>query len=266
MVLVSSTKDPASKNMSNELIEGQGFASTRINFRGKPVYQNGSLLLALIDEEIIRPPNLDAYFNPQAYIFLSKHRAKSGVPSLTAHTTGNFGEAELGGNPRELARTNPDLLKNYMISLSKRREKVAKYQITLEATHHGPTSLQKPVLFVELGSEEKNWEDGEAAKVVTEALLESLTEPKFWDKVGIGFGGTHYPEKFTRLLIDDEVALAAIAPRYALQGIDEMVFGQMLQKSTRTVKYVVLDWKGLGDQKDKIVGLARQFGLETIRV
>jgi len=266
MVLVSSTRDPASKNIANELIEGQDFASTRISFRGRTVYQKGSLLLALIDEEIIRPPDLDAYFNPQAYIFLSKHRAKSGMPSLTSHTTGNFGEAELGGNPRELARTNPDLLKNYLISLSKRRERVPEYQITLEATHHGPTSLQKPLFFVELGSEERNWEDREAARVVVEALLESLNEPRFWEKVGVGFGGTHYPEKFTRLLIDDEVALAAIAPRYALRHIDEAVFGQMLQKSTKTVKYAVLDWKGLGDQKDKIVSLVRQFGLETIRV
>ncbi len=266
IVLVSSVKDPASKNLAREMIEGQGFASTKIAFRGRPLYQKDSLLMTLMDEEIIRPPDLDAYFNPQAYIFLSKHRAKSGVPSLTAHTTGNFGEAELGGSPRELARTNPDLLKNYMISLSKRRERVPKYQITLEATHHGPTSLQKPVLFVELGSGEENWGDGEAAKVMMEALLESLNEPRFWEKVGIGFGGTHYPEKFTRLLIEDELALASIAPRYSLESIDEMVFGQMLQKSTKTVKYAVLDWKGLGDQKDKIVGIVKQFGLEEIRV
>ena len=266
IVLVSSANDPASKNLAREMIENRGFASTRIAFRGRPLYQKDSLLLTMVDEEIIRPPDLDAYFNPQAYIFLSKHRAKSGVPSLTAHTTGNFGEAELGGNPKELARTNPDLLKNYMISLSKRRERVPKYQITLEATHHGPTSLQKPVLFVELGSEEQNWGDEEAAKVMMEALLESLNEPRFWEKVGIGLGGTHYPEKFTKLLIEDELALASIAPRYSLELIDAMVFGQMLQKSTKSVKYAVLDWKGLGDQKDKIVGLVRQFGLEEIRV
>ena len=266
IVLVSSSKDPASENLARELIENQGFASTRIAFRGRAVHQKDSLLLVTIDEEIIRPPNLDDYFNPQAYIFLSKHRAKSGVPSLTAHTTGNFGEAELGGNPREIARVNPDLLKNYLISLAKQEEAVSGYQVTAEATHHGPTSLNKPVLFVEIGSDEKNWSDRDAAKAVDSALLQSLREARSWDKVAVGFGGTHYPEKFNKLLLEDEFAFAAIVPKYALQEVDSALFGQILQKSTKPPRYALLDWKGLGPEKDKIVGLVAQYGLEAVRV
>ena len=266
IVLVSSSKDPASQNLAREMIENQGFASTRIAFRGRPLHQKDSLLLATIDEEIIRPPNLDDYFNPQAYIFLSKHRAKSGVPSLTAHTTGNFGEAELGGNPREIARVNPDLLKNYLISLTKQGEAVSGYQVTAEATHHGPTSLNKPVLFVEIGSDEENWKDRDAAKAVASALLQSLREARSWDKVAVGFGGTHYPEKFNKLLLEDEFAFAAIVPKYALQDVDSALFGQILQKSTKLPRYALLDWKGLGPEKDKIVGLVRQYGLEAVRV
>src|SRR5439155_19412817 len=143
--LVSSSKDSACQNLAREMIEDQGFAPPRTGFRGRPPHQKDSLLLATIDEEIIRPPNLDDYFNPQSYIFLSKHRAKSGVPSLTAHTTGNFGAAELGGNPREIGRVNPDLLKNYLISLAKQGEAVSGYQVTAEATHHRPTALTRPV-------------------------------------------------------------------------------------------------------------------------
>jgi len=266
IVLVSSSKDPASQNLAREMIENQGFASTRIAFRGRPLHQKDSLLLATIDEEIIRPPNLDDYFNPQSYIFLSKHRAKSGVPSLTAHTTGNFGEAELGGNPREIARVNPDLLKNYLISLTKQGEAVSGYQVTAEATHHGPTSLNKPVLFVEIGSDEKNWNDRDAAKAVAVALLQSLREPRSWDKVAVGFGGTHYPEKFNKLLLEDEFAFSAIVPKYALQEFDSALFGQILQKSTKLPRYALLDWKGLGPEKDKIVSLVRQYGLEAVRV
>src|SRR5206468_3107064 len=266
IVLVSSSKDPASQNLARELVENQGFASTRIAFRGRALHQKDSLLLATIDEEIIRPPNLDDYFNPQAYIFLSKHRAKSGVPSLTAHTTGNFGEAELGGNPREIARVNPDLLKNYLISLTKQGEAVSGYQVTAEATHHGPTSLNKPVLFVEIGSDEENWKDRDAAKAVASALLQSLREARSWDKVAVGFGGTHYPEKFNKLLLEDEFAFAAIVPKYALQEVDSALFGQILQKSTKLPRYALLDWKGLGPKKDKIVSLVGQSGLEAGRV
>jgi len=266
IVLVSSSKDPAGENLAREMVENQGFASTRIAFRGRPVYQKDSLLLATIDEEIIRPPNLDDYFNPQAYIFLSKHRAKSGVPSLTAHTTGNFGAAELGGNPREIGRVNPDLLKNYLISLAKQGEAVSGYQVTAEATHHGPTSLNRPVLFVEIGSEEKNWTDRDAAKAVASALLQSLREARSWDKVAVGFGGTHYPEKFNKLLLEDEFAFASIVPKYSLQEVDSAIFGQILQKSTKLPRYALLDWKGLGPEKDKIVGLVGQYGLEAVRV
>ena len=266
-VIVASSTDLASRTLANSLIEDQGFESTGVKLEGKVVYQKGPLLLAFFDGMIVRPPPLDTYFNPQAYIFLSRHSAESGIASLTAHTTGNFSsEAKFGGLGKELGRSDPALLKNYLLSLSKRRRRVKDYEITLEATHHGPTSLLRPVLFVELGSSEKYWGDDAAAEVVGEALVESLTEKRIWDKVAIGFGGTHYPEKFTRMEMEGELAFSFIAPKYVLEHIDENTFGQMLQKTNAPVSSVVLDWKGLGTQKEKISKLVSQFGLEVIRV
>lgn len=266
-VIISSTTDLASRTLASALVGSEGFASTGVNLLGKTVYQKGSLLLAQFEGIIVEPPDLDVYFNPQAYIFLSRHSAESGIASLTAHTTGNFtSEARFGGAGRELGRSDPSLLKNYLAALWKRREDVKGYEITLEATHHGPTSLQKPVLFVELGSSERYWGDTRAAGVVASALVESLTDRQIWSRVGVAFGGTHYSEKFTRILIEEEIALAYVAPKYALGHLDEKTVGQMLQRSTAPVRYAVLDWKGLGPQKEKVVGLVRQFGLEEIRV
>jgi len=266
-VILASSTDLASKTLASALIEEQGFESTGINFLGKPVYRKGSFLLVSFDGMVVFPPDLDEYFNPQAYIFLSRHSADSGIASLTAHTTGNFSqEAKFGGAARELGRADPALLKNYLISLSKRREKLKGYEITMEATHHGPTSLRKPVLFVELGSSEKHWGDSGAAGVVGEALVESLTEKTVWPRVAIGFGGNHYSEKFTRLEVEEDVALSFVAPKYALEHIDDKMVGQMLQRTTAPVRYAVLDRKGLGAHGDKIRGLASQFGLEAIRV
>ena len=266
-LIVASSADLASRTLAEALIGEQGFRSTGVSLLGKPVYQKGSLLLAFFEGTIVSPPDLDQFFNPQAYIFLSRHYAESGIASLTAHTTGNFSaEAKLGGAPRELGRSDPSLLKSYLVSLSKRKEELDGYEITMEATHHGPTSLQKPVLFVELGSSEKYWGDREAASVVGKALVESLTEKRTWTKVAIGFGGTHYPEKFTRVVIEDDVAVSYVAPKYALESVDEMMVGQMIQRTAVPVKYALLDWKGLGPHKDKIQGLASQFGLEVVRV
>ena len=266
-VILASTTELGSTTLANALIEGQGFVSTGVSLLGHPVYQKGSFLLARYEGMIVLPPNLDEFFNPQAYIFLSRHSAESGIASLTAHTTGNFSaDAEFGGNGRELGRADPALLKNYMMALWKRREEVKGYEITIEATHHGPTSLQKPVLFVELGSSEKYWGDKEAASVVAEALMESLTEKQIWGRVAIGFGGTHYPEKFTKMVVEGDTAFSFIVPKYALEHVDEGTMGQMLQRTNSPVRQAVLDWKGLGPHKEKVVGLVKQFGLEEVRV
>jgi len=266
-VILASTTDLASRTLADALVESQGFKSTGVNLLGQPVFQKDSFLLARYEGMIVFPPALDEYFNPQAYIFLSRHSAESGIASLTAHTTGNFSaEAKFGGSGKELGRADPSLLKNYLIALWTHRDGVKGYEITMEATHHGPTSLQKPVLFVELGSSEKYWGDKKAAAVVGGALMESLREKSIWSKAAIGFGGTHYPEKFTRLLIEGDMSFAFVAPKYALEQIDERMVGQMLQRSTAPIRYAVLDWKGLGQHKEKIVWLVKQFGLEEVRV
>jgi len=265
-VIVASTTNLASMTIAGVLIGDLGFASTGVSLLGKPVYQNGSLLLAFFEGSIISPPELDKFFNPQAYIFLSTHRAESGIPALTAHVTGNFStKAESGGNGRELGRADPALVKNYLRALAARKEEVEGYDITMEATHHGPTSLQKPVMFVELGATEKEWKDRHAARVVGEALLKSLTEKEIWSRVALGFGGTHYPRKFTDMSVESDLAFSFVAPKHALEQVDEAMFGQMMQKTTAPVRYAVVDWKGLGQHKQKILGLASQFGLEVVR-
>jgi len=266
-VILASTSDLASKTLADALVEGEGFQSTGVELLGNPVFQKESFLLARFGNTIVFPPPLDEYFNPQAYIFLSRHSAESGIASLTAHTTGNFsGEAKFGGSGMELGRSDPALLKNYLKALWQHRNGVPGYEVTMEATHHGPTSLQKPVMFVELGSSQEFWGDKKAAAVVGRALMESLREKKIWSDVAVGFGGTHYPEKFTRMLIEEDMAFAYVAPKYALEHVDERMVGQMMQRSTVPVKCAVLDWKGLGRHKERIVGLVKQFGLEVVRV
>jgi D-aminoacyl-tRNA deacylase len=268
-VIITSTKDEASTNIARALLHGHGFESTRIMLMGRPVFQKDSLLLATIETEIIDPPDLDAYFNPQAYIFLSRHRAESGIPSLTVHTTGNFTDTpHLGGRPREIGRINPDLMKNYLIALNKRKRDLPDYEITIEATHHGPTALQRAVLFVELGSSERNWRDEHAADIVAGALMEALSVEgsRSWQKVAMAFGGTHYPGKLNKLLLESELALSAVVAKHSLGGIDSEMFGQIIQKTTRFPGTVAVDWKGMGPHKEKILELARQFSLEVMRL
>lgn len=209
-----------------------------------------------------------AILDTTCYIFLSKHRSESNKPTLTCHSTGNFSNATMGGNARELAYTYPSLQKCYMLNLHSNKGKVPNYDVVIEATHHGPTSLAKPVLFIEIGSSEREWSDMNAISVVCQSLLSSIVNFKEYSKkVGIALGGTHYPEKFTNLLIDSDIALASVASKHNLKHLDEYMLRQMIAKSIEPVKYILLDWKGLGSEKDRIVELANSVeGIEVIRV
>jgi D-aminoacyl-tRNA deacylase len=225
------------------------------------------MILATMDTEIIYPPDLDSFFRPQAYIFLSTHRSESGIPSLTVHTTGNFTDKEvLGARPKEVGAIDPDLQKNYLIALNERKSQLEGYEITIEATHHGPTSLRRPVLFVELGSMEKQWGDEHAAEVIADALIASLTSGKKWDKVALAFGGTHYPKKFNEVLLGGEYALSAVVAKHYLEWIDGEMFGQLIQRTSKFPRHVLVDWKGAGPHREKIILLAKQFALEVVRV
>ena len=266
-VLVASSKNLASRTMASALIRKHGFVSTGIRFESSDLYQKDSVILATMDSEIIEPPDLDAIFKPKAYIFLSTHRAESGIPALTVHTTGNFTDkAVLGANPKEVGAIDPDLQKNYLIALNERRSQLEGYDVTIEATHHGPTSLRRPVLFVELGTTEKQWGDAHAAEVIADALMASLTGGKTWDKVGLAFGGTHYPQKFNKILLEGEYALSAVVAKHYLEWIDGEMFGQIIQRTSKFPRYVFVDWKGTGPHREKIILLAKQFALEVVRV
>jgi len=266
-VIVASSKNVASMTMASALIKNHGFQSTGISFGSSPLYQSGSVIIATMDTDIIHPPDLDAYFRPQAYIFLSTHRSESGIPSLTVHTTGNFTDREvLGARPREVGAIDPDLQKNYLIALNERRSRLDGYEITIEATHHGPTSLRKPVLFVELGSSENQWRDAHAAEVIADALMASLASGKKWDKVALAFGGTHYPQKFNKVLLEGDCALSAVVAKHYLEWIDGEMFGQLIQRTSRFPRQVLVDWKGAGPHKEKIILLSKQFALEVVRV
>jgi D-aminoacyl-tRNA deacylase len=87
-----------------------------------------------------------------------------------------------------------------------------------------------------------------------------------WEKVAIAFGGTHYPEKLNKLLIDSDIALSAVVAKYYLERVDEAMFGQLIQKTTKFPRYAAMDWKGMGKHKDRIMELVNRFALEVIKI
>ena len=210
----------------------------------------------------------DLYSDASMFIFLSKHRSDSCIPTLTCHFTGNFSaDNSYGGNPRQIAISYPSLQKGYLKAITAAKQKVPEYEVTIEATHHGPTSLNKPVLFIELGSSEKQWTDENAAAVICDTLLGMLDNGfERCDKVGIAFGGTHYPMKFNKLLLESRFGLGAVASKHNLEAIDEEMLNQMIEKSVEKVTHAIVDSKGLGKQKDRIMKILNKTSLELYNI
>jgi D-aminoacyl-tRNA deacylase len=269
---VTSSCDLAGMTMTRYLMRSAEFASESKENSNCQSYRSArheNIQLYIFPGSLLTLENLDDFYSDASmFIFLSKHRSHSCIPTLTCHFTGNFSaDNSYGGNPRQIAISYPSLLKGYLKAITAAKQKVPEYEVIIEATHHGPTSLNKPVLFIELGSSEKQWNDDNAAAVICDTLLGMLDIGfEYCDKVGIALGGTHYPIKFNRLLLESRFGLGAVASKHNLEAIDEEILNQMIEKSAEKVTHAVLDMKGLGRQKDRIINILKKTSLELYRV
>ena len=96
-------------------------------------------------------------------VFLSRHKAASGRPSLTVHPIGNWGNADYGGKKAEVSGATPGWMTGLLLKI--RENRIDGYDVCFEATHHGPF-LQTPTLFLEIGSTESEWEKKEPARAL----------------------------------------------------------------------------------------------------
>ena len=267
-VLVTSEQDIASLNIRNVLIEEYNFFDTNEQFENNPILRNGDTLLITTVRDMIHCNHLEEHFNSEVYIFCSRHKAASGKPALLVHSTGNLtNEAEYGGNPCELSVSSGSLVSAALRKLGNERidRGLEEFDFSLEVTHHGPTSMKTPLVFVELGSDEEYWRHKEGARAVAAAVM-ACTEAQFENEVYIGFGGPHYARKFTSLIQQQNVFISHIAPKYALSSITQNIVEQMVSRSFESVKAAIIDWKGTNaKQKEILFPILDKLGIEYVR-
>jgi D-aminoacyl-tRNA deacylase len=133
------------------------------------------------------------------------------------------------------------------------------YDVSLEVTHHGPSSIGKPLVFIEIGSGEAQWNDKRAGKVVADAIR-AIYENRNEFENYIGFGGIHYAPSFTNLLLENEnVAIGHIAPKYASDFLDKEIIEQALKKGF--AEKALFDWKGLkSEPRQKVISALDELG------
>lgn len=160
-----------------------------------------------------------AFGDMECIIFVSRHVGETGA-LLTAHYTGNFGEAKFGGKPRELSRACPNLHKFIVDALGKYAP--PNYEVGIECTHHGPSDINVPSMFVEIGSSDQEWGDVEAAESVAKAVMSIKGNGPDCEKTIVGFGGGHYMPRFERIIKETDWAIGHVAADWCLEEMGEL--------------------------------------------
>ncbi len=245
-LIIASKKDKAGINITTQLSQ----------------FPVGIFNFYLLDDEIIYTENLDVEkVNKYDFvIFASKHKSEKKEKTLSVHAPGNWRTAELGGESGKVSRTSALFQKQIFEILNKNAKSsglAERYKVTLECTHHGPL-IDKPCVFIEIGSTETEWEDRRAGFIIAKTILEAIKEfkPSPYREISIGIGGPHYCPNFNKIQLNSNVAISHVIPNYAFPLTEEMV-KEAIDKTEEEVDFAVLDWKGLGtsEQRQRILGI-----------
>ncbi|MBW3015288.1 D-tyrosyl-tRNA(Tyr) deacylase [Candidatus Woesearchaeota archaeon] len=263
--------DLAGAGIKKKLIELFGFKESEEVFDEENVYVlndkeiGEELKIYTVKGECIYHEDLDNRIDASLFVFATTHAAASGIPSLSVHTQGNWSDDNsYGGKKRELAVCPAVLLKKCMLNLVKFKPEDLDYDIIQEVTHHGPY-LEKPCMFIEIGSSEEQWSDINAAEVIAKTIIESLKDKKEYT-IAVGVGGLHTTPNFKKIILDSDIAIGHVCPKYMIDALDDKMLRQAIEKSVPKADLIILDWKGLGaGNKDRVKEICEKTGLEVKR-
>ena len=229
VAIIVPKKDLAAQTMWKMLSEKSYFNETEETFDDSLVYSlnnySNDIKLVHSSKDGVESSHLDDYINAELYIFASRHRAASGTPALLIHPTGNWAQITLAGQEKQLSYTSSWSLKYGLQRLMDKKEqyKLEEFKVDLEVTHHGPTELKTPLIFMELGSSEEFWKHKKGATAVGEAIIETaegfIKRGRFEENGYIGLGGNHYAYRFHNKLIEEDVFFSHIAAKHSLDNL-----------------------------------------------
>jgi len=248
-LVVASKRDLAGINITTQLSQ----------FRENPLLSSMKHAVNfdfhLIDTEIIDDAGIDQEkINKYDFIiFASKHKSEKREKSLSVHAPGNWKNADLGGEKGKVCPTSAHFLKQSFEKLKKyaTEHKLNDYKVTLECTHHGPL-IDKPCMFIEIGSTENEWKDRKAGFAIAKVIRDMINEfkPNPYNEVAIGIGGPHYCPNFNKIQANSNFAISHIIPQYVLPLEEEMI-KQAVEKTQEEIDFAIIDWKGIPNAEER---------------
>jgi len=237
VLVVATTSDPASIGPAAAFLAMPGWSPGPPIAEAMESFTNGNVRLLKHERSIVAEDDLDQRWQEATgesvseVIFLSKHTAVSKRPALTVHPIGvpHLKEDETppqGGTPGWAAIPSPRIgpWLRLMQKIAVEQGLVPEFEVTLEATHHGPVT-STPTMFVEIGSTEDHWGRQDAAQAIALVLWKGLgledgnavgTWQRNCEKVLLGIGGGHYVPRHMDIVIKDGVWVGHLLSGYSL--------------------------------------------------
>ncbi|MBQ3737201.1 MAG: D-aminoacyl-tRNA deacylase [Candidatus Methanomethylophilaceae archaeon] len=201
---------------------------------------------------------------PDEMVFMSRHKAASGIPTLTVHPIGNYKTADFGGRDGTLVRSSPSSMSQALRLISAYND-TDLYKVSFEVTHHGPY-LETPTYFIEIGSDETHWGDEHAAEILGR-VIEDVPEDGGYIQA-IGVGGGHYAPRFTEMVLGYKIDIGHMVPGYQLDGMDDDTICDYMRKASEATggtKCVYLHKKAFKkSEQHRIEGLIGSLGFEIL--
>lgn len=126
--------------------------------------------------------------------------------------------------------------------------------------------IEKPAVFIEIGSTINEWQDKNSGKIIAKAIIQGLLDTNYQSSISaFGIGGQHYPSTFNKILLRTNYAIGHICPKYNLEFLDEEMIIQAMNKIIPKAELVILDWKGIGKEKQRIIDLLEKLKIKYER-
>ncbi|MEM3851841.1 MAG: D-aminoacyl-tRNA deacylase [Methanomassiliicoccales archaeon] len=238
LIYYVSMEDPASMNMGRWLME-LGDYREKFSRNALHIYTADDDLLVFGERLHIHAEHVDKLIenetgrNFDGIIFLSTHRSASGTRALTFHPVGNFAEAQLGGEARRLSPSFPSFMTGCLLRALDLN--IDGYDITFEATHHGPL-VDIPAMFAEMGSDQEAWEDRSVGRMMAEILIE---KPLAAGTVAAGIGGGHYCPRFRDIALKRKVIFGHMVSSHNLMHLDDGMCVELMKANHGSVFFIM---------------------------
>ncbi|KAD4385383.1 hypothetical protein E3N88_25551 [Mikania micrantha] len=237
-LVVATTVDPASIGPASALLSMPGWHPGPF-LQDMASFVNKEVRLLKHNYSIIREDHLDKRWEAATsevvdeVIFLSRHTAASNRPALTIHPIGvpHLREDEVppaGGKPGWAAPPNARIgpWLRLLKCIAESHNLTPEFEVTLEATHHGPVT-DSPTMFVEIGSTEEYWKRQDAAQAIALLVWKGLgldggIPIGDWhrnngkNKILLGVGGGHYVPRHMDIVLKHDVWVGHLLSGYSL--------------------------------------------------